>query len=383
MMRPGWAGSPCGCPARLGARSPWTRMSRNTRALPACTPCCRSRTRTLRCPSLWNGLAASTARIRVTTSASLWAVFGPRFAPAVSHSRGPWRTRSTAAPATPHAERIPLPRRRTVAPAHFRSLRRSSPNSFFEQVLGEIEAHRHLLDLRLQSPHLARLGIKPVALQPLLATLQEHPPPLFELVHRDLTLAGDLVDRLAPDEPGYDLHLRCALHRSGRSSARCVVIVVSVTGQLLLCPVSRETGTAPTGTSCNSCRRGVSPSSSGARAPECASSSTPLPSRTLDGTARDPRGIPCVGGSSSSPSVPTLATLQRLAPLATAFVQANSWSGRLSRAAGRVLRDPGRTAGYQGGQRSTRRRQDRRRHRQTDPGLDSSSPVWSMTPTPT
>ena len=84
MMRPGWAGSPCGCPARLGARSPWTRMSRNTRALPACTPCCRSRTRTLRCPSLWNGLAASTARIRVTTSASLWAVFGPRFAPAVS-----------------------------------------------------------------------------------------------------------------------------------------------------------------------------------------------------------------------------------------------------------------------------------------------------------
>ena len=37
---------------------------------------------------------------------------------------------------------------------------------------------------------------------------------------RDLTLAGDLVDGLTPDEPEHDLHLRCALHHSGRSSAR-------------------------------------------------------------------------------------------------------------------------------------------------------------------
>ena len=40
---------------------------------------------------------------------------------------------------------------------------------FSEQVLGQLEAHRHLADLRLEPAQLALLGIEAMPLQPLLA----------------------------------------------------------------------------------------------------------------------------------------------------------------------------------------------------------------------
>ena len=76
---------PCRCPARWGASRPWSRLSRNTRLRLTRWPCCRRRTRTLRWPSPWNDVAASTARIAATSVSSDAGVFGPRLA-----LGGPW-----------------------------------------------------------------------------------------------------------------------------------------------------------------------------------------------------------------------------------------------------------------------------------------------------
>ena len=99
-MVPACAGSPCRCPARWGASRPWSRISRNTRVRLTRWPCCRRRTRTLRWPSPWNGVAA-------TSVSSDAGVFGPRLA-----LGGPWGDAVRAAVSTPAGH--------AIDPAHLR-----------------------------------------------------------------------------------------------------------------------------------------------------------------------------------------------------------------------------------------------------------------------
>jgi hypothetical protein len=54
------------------------RISRSTRRNEVRVPAWRSRAQTLRCPSPWNGLAASTSRIAVVSASSDIAPSGPR-----------------------------------------------------------------------------------------------------------------------------------------------------------------------------------------------------------------------------------------------------------------------------------------------------------------
>ena len=78
MIVPSWLRGPRGEPARAGAsRSCWP-ISRSTRRNDVRTPRRRSRAQTLRCPSPWKGLSASTARIATTSSASGIGPAGPR-----------------------------------------------------------------------------------------------------------------------------------------------------------------------------------------------------------------------------------------------------------------------------------------------------------------
>jgi hypothetical protein len=70
MMVPSWLRGPRGVPTRDGASRSFSRMSRSTRRFEVRTPAMRSRAQILRCPSPWNGLAATTARIAASRAAS-------------------------------------------------------------------------------------------------------------------------------------------------------------------------------------------------------------------------------------------------------------------------------------------------------------------------
>ena len=70
MMVPSWLRGPRGAPAREGASRPCSRISRSTRRLEVRVPPWRNLAHTLRWPSPWKGLAASTARIASSRSAS-------------------------------------------------------------------------------------------------------------------------------------------------------------------------------------------------------------------------------------------------------------------------------------------------------------------------
>jgi hypothetical protein len=76
-------------------------------------------------------------------------------------------------------------------------------------VFRQLESHRHVADLRLESAQLPFLGIEAAPFEPLLPALKEHAPPLLDFVHRHLDLARDLVDRLPADDAQH--HLRLAL----------------------------------------------------------------------------------------------------------------------------------------------------------------------------
>ena len=102
-IRPLWVLSPRGWPRRTGASSPCSRISLSTRFLPTRIPLAASRAFTFRWPSPRNGLAFSTVRISSTSSSSLSAVFGPRFAGCRrSDSGGRARHRYTLERATLH-----------------------------------------------------------------------------------------------------------------------------------------------------------------------------------------------------------------------------------------------------------------------------------------
>src|SRR5918912_769563 len=77
MIVPSWLRGPRGAPFREGASRPCSRVSRSTRRLEVRTPPWRSLAQTLRWPSPWNGLAASTARIASSRSASGIGPTGP------------------------------------------------------------------------------------------------------------------------------------------------------------------------------------------------------------------------------------------------------------------------------------------------------------------
>jgi hypothetical protein len=64
-------------------------------------------------------------------------------------------------------------------------------------VFRQLEPHRHVADLRLESTHLPFLGIEAAAFEPLLPAPQKHAAPLFDLVDRHLDLPSDLIDRFA------------------------------------------------------------------------------------------------------------------------------------------------------------------------------------------
>jgi hypothetical protein len=77
MMVPWWLRGPRGEPVRDGASRSCAPISRSARRLEVRTPAWRSLAQTFRCPSPWNGLAASAARIAATRSASGIGPTGP------------------------------------------------------------------------------------------------------------------------------------------------------------------------------------------------------------------------------------------------------------------------------------------------------------------
>src|SRR3954468_21480881 len=78
MMVPSWLRGPRGEPTRVGASRLLCRISRSTRRNEVRVPAWRNLAQTLRCPSPWNGLAASTPRIAVVSASSDIAPSGPR-----------------------------------------------------------------------------------------------------------------------------------------------------------------------------------------------------------------------------------------------------------------------------------------------------------------
>src|SRR5215213_1651909 len=78
MMVPSWLRGPRGEPARVGASRLFCRISRSTRRNEVRVLAWRNRAQTLRCPSPWNGLAASTPWIAVVSASSDIAPSGPR-----------------------------------------------------------------------------------------------------------------------------------------------------------------------------------------------------------------------------------------------------------------------------------------------------------------
>jgi hypothetical protein len=84
MMVPSWLRGPRGEPTRPGASRSFSRISRSTRRNDVRIPAHRNRAQTLRCPSPWKGLAASTARIAVVKSSSDIGPIGPRRSGGVS-----------------------------------------------------------------------------------------------------------------------------------------------------------------------------------------------------------------------------------------------------------------------------------------------------------
>src|SRR3954465_3858654 len=77
MIVPSWLRGPRGAPVREGASRPCSRISRSTRRREVRTPPWRSLAHTLRWPSPWDGLAASTARTASRSSASGIGPTGP------------------------------------------------------------------------------------------------------------------------------------------------------------------------------------------------------------------------------------------------------------------------------------------------------------------
>jgi hypothetical protein len=77
MIVPSWVRGPRGAPVREGASRPFSPIRRNTRRLEVRVPPWRNLAHTLRWPSPWNGLAASTARIASRSSASGIGPTGP------------------------------------------------------------------------------------------------------------------------------------------------------------------------------------------------------------------------------------------------------------------------------------------------------------------
>jgi hypothetical protein len=78
MMVPSWFLGPRGEPTLPGASRSFSRINRSTRRNEVRIAQCRNRAQTLRWPSPWNGLAASTARIAAVSSSSDIAPVGPR-----------------------------------------------------------------------------------------------------------------------------------------------------------------------------------------------------------------------------------------------------------------------------------------------------------------
>src|SRR4051812_39023100 len=99
MIVPSWLRGPRGAPVRDGASRSASRISRSTRRREVRTPPWRRRAQTLRWPSPWKGLAASTARIASSSSASGIGPAGPGRRGAAA--RGGSRWRQTVERATP------------------------------------------------------------------------------------------------------------------------------------------------------------------------------------------------------------------------------------------------------------------------------------------
>jgi hypothetical protein len=91
MMVPSWLRGPRGAPVREGASRPCSRISRRTRRREVRTPPWRNLAHTLRWPSPWNGLAASTARIASRSSASGIGPTGPGRRGAAARGGSRWR----------------------------------------------------------------------------------------------------------------------------------------------------------------------------------------------------------------------------------------------------------------------------------------------------
>src|SRR3954451_16644394 len=77
MMLPSWLRGPRGEPARVGASRSFCRISGSTRRNEVRVPAYRNRAQTFRCPSPWNGLAASTPWIALVSASSDIAPSGP------------------------------------------------------------------------------------------------------------------------------------------------------------------------------------------------------------------------------------------------------------------------------------------------------------------
>src|SRR5262245_18454800 len=78
--------------------------------------------------------------------------------------------------------------------------------AFFDEVLGQLQPHHQFPDLGTGERQLALLRL-PADRQAPRALLEEHALPALEFVRRDLALARDRIERLAPQQSQHQLRL--------------------------------------------------------------------------------------------------------------------------------------------------------------------------------
>ncbi len=158
---------------------------------------------------------------------------------------------SNAPPATPRRPSsegsvVPSPNSLASAPQELPQLLPEPP--FFEELRRQLHPHRHLTQLRPRTHQFPLRPFTPPALQPPLASLQEHSPPLFQIHRRDLKLTAHFSQIFSAKQPQ---------HYSPSSAVHSIAPATPPLHDLrsLPSPCSPETYPLPLSLDPNSCRQ--------------------------------------------------------------------------------------------------------------------------------
>src|SRR3954451_7600502 len=215
MIVPSWLRGPRGVPVREGASRPCSRIGRSTRRREVRTPPWRNLAHTLRWPSAWNGLAASTARTASRSSASGIGPTGPGRRGAArdggrrSSGRRPRRDR----PGPNRTARRPRVRSSGSSPRPPSGQMAAGLQG--GDLLGQQLALEHrLAELRPQPVDLQVLGVGRPGRERRPAAANEGVPPAPERARRHPQRARDRLQALAAQEPQHGFPLARPGHPS-------------------------------------------------------------------------------------------------------------------------------------------------------------------------